>query len=348
MDIKNTIFGYTKNNEEVIEYTLTNDNGSSVSILNYGGIITKLLVPNKEGVLTNVVLGNDTVQQYETASPYFGCITGRVAGRIANATFTLEGVTYLLDKNDGENSLHGGLVGFDKVLWSAATSVSADRLTLTLNYLSPDDDQGFPGTLDVFVIYTFDNNQTLSITYEATTDKATPITLTNHTYFNLSGDPASTILDHELRIDADNYVIVAPDTIPTGLGPVTGTPFDFRQAKPIGQDIHVDTDQINFAGGYDHAFELNKDSQEPIELFCATSGIRLKMTTNENCVVCYTGNYLTDKYVVAGEIPVQKNSAVCLETQDYPNAINADFFPTDAVLKPKERYKKITSFAFSL
>lgn len=338
-------FGTTKNGEKVTEYTLTNKKGHSVSVINYGGIITKIMVPDSEGNVKNVVLGFNTIGEYEATSPYYGCITGRVAGRLTDAKFTIGDTTYTLDKNDGENNLHGGLVGLDKVVWSVTEVVESDYAELILNYVSEDMDQGFPGTVDMNVTYRFDENDNLTLKYQATTDKETILTLTNHTYFNLSGDLSTTILDHELTMPCDKFIAVGPDAMPIGIEDVEGTYFDFRKGRIIGQDIDQDDVQLKNAGGYDHPFILNGEEGEKIVLKDPKTGRSMEIVTNEECVVCYTGNFLAGQEYVYDHIPVKMRGGVCLETQYYPDAINAEFLPSKT-LKPGEVYSYKTTFSF--
>lgn len=338
-------FGLTKSGEKVTEYTLTNKSGHNISLINYGGIMTKINVPDQNGQVGNVVLGFDTISEYEEKSPFFGCITGRVAGRITGAKFTIGDITYELGKNDGENNLHGGPVGLDKRIWSVSEVLGDTYGELVLNYVSEDMDQGFPGTLDIVVTYRFDDDDNLTLTYIATTDKETILTLTNHTYFNLSGDPSTQILNHMLTIPADKFVAVGPDTMPISAEATKNTPFDFTIAKAIGKDILADDVQLKNGGGYDHAFILNKKTDEKIILEDPTSGRRMEVVTDEACVVCYSANNLTDQDYVYNKKSLQHRSAVCLETQYYPDAINAKFFPS-ATLKPGEVYKHQTTFSF--
>lgn len=338
-------FGTTKNGEQVTEYTLTNSKGHSVSVINYGGIITKLIMSDSEGNKKNIVLGLNSTKEYEDLSPYFGCITGRVAGRLTDAKFSIGDTTYTLDKNDGENNLHGGLVGLDKVVWSVTEVIEKDYAELVLNYVSEDMDQGFPGTVDMNVTYRFDDEDNLTLKYQATTDKETILTLTNHTYFNLSGDLTTTILDHELTIPADKFIAIGPDSMPIAVKEVEGTYFDFTKGRIIGADINKDDEQLKNGTGYDHPFMLNGNDGEKIVLKDPKTGRSMAMTTNEDCVVCYTGNFLDKQDYVYDNIPVPMRGGVCLETQYYPDAINAEFLPTKT-LKPGEVYSYQTTFSF--
>ncbi len=347
MKIQSSFFGQTKAGEEVKQYLLTNDHGNSVGILNYGGIITEINVPNKLGVIENVVLGHHNILDYEEHSPYFGCITGRFAGRISNATFSIGEQTYELAKNDGNNCLHGGIKALDKVIWSATEITDTESASLSLNYLSSHLEEGFPGNLDTYVTYKWNNDNQLSIQYVSTTDEETLLTLTNHSYFNLSGDLSSSVLDHLLQIDADRYVEIGKDAIPVGIGSVDGTPFDFRLAKRVSQDIDADFEQLHNAGGYDHPFILNDKSNPQATLIHEGSGRKMTVSTDETCLVCYSGNYLTSDRKAFDDITLQKRGAICLETQYYPDNANFDLVPT-LTLKPNETYKHKTVFSFSI
>lgn len=346
MKITSRSFGFTKNEEEVTEYTLHNDLGSSVSIITLGGIITKINVPDKNKKIENVVLGFNSVKEYEELSAFYGAITGRVAGRISGAKFQIGENLYELAANDGPNNLHSGPVGLDKVVWSASEKVTEDNVILALNYMSPHLDQGFPGNLDLVVRYTFGNDNALSIDYIASTDAETLLNITNHTYFNLSGDFSTTILDHELTIAADTFVAVDALTMPSSIDSVESTPFDFRTAKKVGAQIEDPFQQLLNGKGYDHAFVLNPGATPQILLKDEKSGRQMEVKTTEACVVCYTGNYLKDTDYVYDHQPIQKRSALCLETQYYPDSQNVDFIPSKT-LKPNERYHTKTTFIFS-
>lgn len=345
MQCESKAFGMTSAGEQVTEYTLTNSKGHSISVLNLGGIISKLMMSDKDGTIENVVLGYNTVKEYEELSPYFGCITGRTAGRLTGAQFSIGDNTYKLTPNEGENNLHGGPVGLNQRVWSVAEVVEDTYSELVLSYVSEDMDQGFPGTLDMVVTYRFDDNDNLTLSYQASTDKETILTLTNHTYFNLSGDLTTTILDHRLTIPADKHVAIGTDSMPIGVVETAGTAFDFTKGKPIGQDIENDEEQLKNGSGYDHPFVLNGEDEEKILLEDPKTGRVMEVTTTETCVVCYTGNFLDQTPYVYNNIKVQKRGGICLETQYYPDAINAEFLPTQT-LKPGEVYKHKTTFSF--
>lgn len=338
-------FGLSKSGAQVIEYTLTNKKGNSISLLNYGGTITKIMIADSKGTLKNMVLGYNTLKEYEEMSPFFGCITGRTAGRISGGKFTIANTTYQLEQNEGKNNLHGGPIGLNQRLWSVTEVVQDTYGELVLSHVSDDMDQGFPGTLDISVTYRFDDEDNLTLSYQASTDKETILTLTNHTYFNLSGDPSTTILDHKLTIPADKFVAIGSDSMPIGILETKGTAFDFTTGKAVGQDIDKDEEQIKKGSGYDHPFIMNGKANEKIILSDPKSGRTMEVTTSETCVVCYTGNFLNELDYVFDHKPVKKRGGICLETQYYPDAINADFLPT-LTLKPGEIYKHHTNFSF--
>lgn len=330
------------NGQAITEYTITNANGMQLSIMNYGGTITKLITPDKNGKMGDVVLGYQSLDGYlQKANPYFGALIGRYGNRIAKGKFTLDGKTYTLAANNNGNSLHGGNKGFDKVVWSAERQGDS---SLKLNYLSKDGEEGYPGNLNVTVVYTLTPDNAVKIDYTATTDKATPVNLTNHAYYNLSAGVDSTILNEELQLNADKYTPVDSLLIPTGeIAPVKGTPFDFTTMKPIGKDI----DQVK--GGYDHNFVLNKTGNElskAATVYDPTSGRTMDVYTTQPGIQFYTGNFLdgtlTDtkdgaKYV--------KHAALCLETQHFPDSPNHSNFPS-TILKPGEKYQETTVYKF--
>lgn len=344
-------YGITPDSMQVDSYTLKNEKGMELTVITYGGIITSLKVPNRNQVLEDVVLGYDSLVQYTRNNPYFGALIGRYGNRIAKGKFSLDDNEYQLATNDGPNNLHGGLKGFDKVVWNAIEIQGDSAASLVLTYLSKDMEEGFPGNLETKVIYTLTNNNELEVTYEATTDKKTIVNLTQHSYFNLSGDFSKTILDHEITIDADTFIPVDKTLIPTGeLKDVTNTPFDFRVAKTIGQDIEVKDDQLKKGLGYDHCWVLNKQN-EGMRLVSTAyhkeSGRLLEIFSNEPGIQLYTGNFLD------GTLPSKQGgtygyrTGFCLETQHYPDAPNQKDFPS-VVLNPGEKYKSKTSFKFSV
>ncbi len=322
-------------------FTLTNANGMRVDITNYGGIVTGIFVPDKDGNIENVVLGFDEIRPYEGDHPFFGAIIGRYGNRIARGTFSLDGETYQLSINDGNNHLHGGPNGFHTVLWEP----EIDGNSLRLRYLSKDGEEGYPGNLQVTVIYSLTNANELRIDYEATTDKKTPVNLTNHSYFNLSGDLQSTVLDHMLTLKADAYTPVNEELIPTGeIAPVAGTPFDFTVPHRIGDRI----DRV--PGGYDHNFVLSKtdDTLEMVaELWHPPSGRKMKVFTQEPGIQFYSGNFLDGTITGAGGVVYEQYAGLCLETQHFPDAPNQPHFPS-TVLSPGNIYQTTTIYMFTV
>jgi aldose 1-epimerase len=352
MNIERSEFGQTKEGLSVQLYTLKNNNGMVAKITNYGGIITELWAPDKDGNLADVVLGFDAISDYEEKSPFFGCITGRYANRIAEGKFTLDGVTY--DKfviNNGKDHLHGGLKGFDKQVWTAETFEAADGVGVKLQYLSKDGEEGYPGNLDVTVIYMLTNDNELKIDYEATTDKPTVINLTNHSYFNLAGHAAGTEanLAHEMMINADSFTPIADGiVIPTGeIRLVKDSPLDFTTPTPIGDQIDADCDQIKFGNGYDHNYVLNKTDRGPslaARVVEPQYGRVMEVLTTEPGMQFYSANYL-DGLTGKGGAVYPRRSAFCLETQHYPDSPNKPEFPT-SVLRPDEKYQSTTIYKF--
>lgn len=335
-------------------YELVNKTGMSVKITNYGAIVTSIRVPDREGRFADVVLGYNRMEDYINAvdKPYFGAVVGRYGNRIAKGKFTLDGKTYTLAVNNGPNHLHGGMIGFDKVVWDA-TPVQSDGATgLTLTYRAKDMEEGYPGNLDITVTYTLTDENELSIDYQAVTDKATPVNLTNHTYFNLAGEGSGTILDHHLRVNADHYTPVDDTLIPTGkIEPVKGTPFDFTSPKPIGRDIGADNEQLTFGGGYDHNFVLNKtETSDRMTLAAAvyepTSGRRMEIFTVEPGLQFYSGNFLDGRLTGKSGKRYVYRGGFCLETQHYPDSPNQPNFPS-VILHPGQTYKTRTLYKFS-
>ena len=331
-------------NAPVTEYTLTNSSGMQASILNYGGTITKLMVPDRNGKMGDVVLGFETFGGYmQKKDPYIGALVGRYANRIANAKFTMDGKTYRLAPNNFGNSLHGGNVGFDKVIWN--TEKIGDS-SLKLTYQSKDGEEGYPGNLNVQVIYTLGADNSLKIDYTATTDQATPVNLTNHSYFNLSAGKDSTVLDHVLKLDADKYTPVNDQLIPTGqIANVKGTPLDFTTPKPIGKDMG------SVKGGFDHNWILNKrgtELQEAATVYDPGSGRYMEVLTTQPGIQFYSGNFLNGDLQLTKEGQIYiPHSGLCLETQHYPDSPNEPSFP-NTILRPGETYKQTTVYKFSV
>ena len=345
-------FGKTSDGQAVDLYVLTNKNGAEVSITNYGGAVVSLKVPDRDGKLADVVLGYDNADGYVNDKSYFGAIVGRYGNRIAHAQFVLDGKSYTLAKNNGENSLHGGIKGFNKALWTAKTASAKEGQSLELSYLSKDGEEGFPGNLKVSVIYTWTDTNALMIEYSATSDKPTVVNLTNHAYFNLAGQGSRDILGHLLTIQADKFTPVDAALIPTGeLRDVAGTPFDFRKSTAVGAHIDQDQAQLNLGGGYDHNFALRRSGGAGESLAARvvepTTGRVMEVWTTEPGVQFYTGNFLDGKTPGKGGVTYPRRSAFCLETQHYPDSPNQPKFPS-VVLKPGELYHTITKYLFSV
>lgn len=329
-------------------FTLRNKAGMEAKITNYGGTLMSLKVPDRAGKLDDVVLGFDTPEEYITKKehPYFGALVGRYGNRIGKAQFSLDGKTYKLAANNGANSLHGGLVGFDKRFWVARQTGN----TVTLDLMSADMDQGFPGELRVHVVYTLTENNSLNIDYSATTNKTTVLNLTNHTYFNLGGSPVKHVMGHVLKLNASKFTPVDSGLIPTGeIKAVTGTPFDFLKPAPIGSRIDQKDEQLKLGGGYDHNFVFDKGitaTPQPVaEVFDPSTGRVLTVSTTEPGVQFYTANFLDGSIVGKGGRKYEKRHAFCLETQHFPDSPNKPAFPS-TVLRPGGTYKSSTVFQF--
>jgi aldose 1-epimerase len=338
--ITTEFFGLMPDGDSTWLYTLTSED-VTVKITNYGGIVTEIITPDKEGNPGNVALGFDNLEQYLAGHPYFGSLIGRYGNRIAKGTFELDGETYSLAINNGENTLHGGIKGFNSVVWEPEIIETENGEGLQLKYLSVDMEEGYPGNLDVTVLYELVDNE-LEITYWAVTDKATPVNLTNHSYFNLAGE--GTILDHVLMIQASHYTPVDEGLIPTGeIAPVEGTPFDFKEPKPIGRDIE------QTEGGYDHNFVLDREG-EGLELVARLTdpktGRIMEVLTMEPGVQFYTGNFL-DGTLISDDIAYVKNYGLCLETQHFPDSPNQPNFPS-TILRPGEEYYTKTVYRFGI
>ena len=330
-------------------FTLTNASGAQVSITEYGGIVVSIKVPDRDGNLGDVALGYDNLDAYVQDTPYFGAITGRYANRIAAGRFEIDGTTYELPVNNGPNSLHGGIKGFDKVVWKGEPTAPGDGVTF--RYVSADGEEGYPGKLDATVTYTWTDANELKIEYLASTDKPTVINLTNHSYFNLKDGGASTILEHELMINADRYTPVADaGAIPTGeLASLDGTPLDFREATVIGERIEEENEQLGFGSGYDHNYVLNASGEEltvAATVYDPSSGRVMEVLTEEPGVQFYSGNFLDGHHVGKGGVGYERRSGLCLETQHFPDSPNQPNFPS-TVLRPGETYATSTIYRFS-
>jgi aldose 1-epimerase len=343
-------FGRTPDGQAVELFTLTNARGTEVRAINYGGIIVSLRVPDRAGRFDDVVLGHESLEGYLKASPFFGCIVGRYGNRIAKGQFTLDGHTYHLVTNNGPNHLHGGTKGFDKVVWKAEPVEAPDRAGVVFAYTSKDGEEGYPGNLTARVTYTLNDRDELAFEYFATTDKATPINLTQHSYFNLAGEGTRDVLDHQVTIDADRFTPVDATLIPTGvLATVTGTPFDFRKATAIGARIEQKDEQLVRGGGYDHNFVLNRKGPglaRVIRVVEPTSGRVLEVLTTEPGVQFYSGNFLDGSVIGKGGQAYKRHAGFCLETQHFPDSPNQPSFPS-TILRPGQEYRSKTVLAFS-
>jgi aldose 1-epimerase len=343
-------FGKTQDGTAVELYTLANSAGVKVKITTYGGIVTAIVVPDKNGSLGDVVLGFDKLDEYLKGHPSFGTIPGRYANRIAKARFTLNGKEYKLFANNGENSLHGGQKGFDKYVWKAREVPAKDGVALEVSHTSPDGDEGYPGTLTATVVYTLTNTNELRMDYSAVSDQDTVVNLTNHSYFNLKGEGAGDILDHELMLNADRFTPVTANLIPTGeLRAVKGTPFDFTKPEKIGARIESDDEQMKIGRGYDHNYVVNGQAgalRLAARAADAVSGRVLEVWTTEPGVQLYTGNFLDGSRTGKGGKPYVRRGGFCLETQHYPDSPNQPKFPS-TVLKKGGRYQTTTVFKFS-
>jgi aldose 1-epimerase len=344
-------FGDTAEGAPVDRYTLVNAAGATLRVMTLGGVITHLDVPDRRGSLGNVVLGYDTLAGYLAKSPHFGAITGRFANRIANGRFTIDGTTYQLDLNKGANALHGGVRAFDRVVWHAEPFSESGTVGLRLRYLSPDGDQHFPGALDTVITYRWSDDSVLAVEYFATTDKPTPVNLTQHSYFNLAGAGNGDVLAHQLTLDADFYTPVNAAIIPTGeIATVANTPFDFRTAHAIGERIGNDNPQLQIAGGYDHNFVIRGGgaSLMPVaQVLDPATGRTLDVTSTEPGVQLYTGNGLDGSIVGSGGKPYPRYAGFCLETQHFPDAPNQPAFP-DTIVRPGRAFRSETRFAFGV
>ena len=341
--IDSDAFGKTADGTKVARYTLTNQNGSFARLISYGATLTELWVPDRNGQLEDVVLGFDNLQQYLDESPFFGCTTGRVANRIAKGRFSLDGADYEVAVNNGPNHLHGGLKGFDKVVWDAESFAHQDGPAVRFSYSSPDGEEGYPGTLQVEVVYVLTHDDELRIEYSAQTDKATPVNLTNHSYFNLAA--RGSVLAHELQLHTERYTEPDETLIPTGrILPVADTPLDFTAAKPIGR--HIGASPI----GYDHNFVVkDADSDELVPVATAYepgSGRVMQVLSTEPGVQLYTGNHLNGLKGKHGLV-YDQHGGFCLETQHFPDSINQPDFPS-VVLRPGETYRQVTAHRFSV
>lgn len=342
METEKRVFGHMPDGREVHIFTLRNENGIEVEITNYGGIVTSLKVPDRNGNIDNIVLGFESLDKYFDDHPYFGALVGRYANRIAGATFEIDGEVYQLAANNGNNHLHGGIQGIDKRVWDYEIPEAEEGASLKLTYLSPDGEEGYPGNLSIEVIFMLNNEDELVISYKALTDKATPVNISHHGYFNLTGGRES-VLGHELMLNASLYTEVNDQLIPTGdLPTVEGTPMDFREMKPVGRDI------ADVPGGYDHNYVLNGEEgsmKTAAILYEPVSGREITLLTTQPGVQLYTGNFLDGSITGRGGIVYNQYWGLCLETQHFPDSPNHPGFP-GTILRPGEEYNHRAIFRF--
>lgn len=349
--VTKTPFGITPEGTHINRYTLRNQHGLEVSVINYGGIITSLFVPDKNGVFEDVVLGFDSLADYQKENPFFGALIGRFGNRIAKGRFTLEGKTYTLATNNNENHLHGGIKGFDKVIWNIDEVASPEGAAIKLTYVSNDMEEGYPGTLTTEVTYTLTHANELKITYKATTDKRTIVNLTQHSYFNLSGNTKRDILGHELTLYANTFLPVDATLIPNGkFQEVTNTPFDFTQPTVVGSHIHAEDQQLKYGLGYDHCWVLNPTSDSlrlAAVLYDRPTGRQMEVFTTEPGIQFYSGNFLDGSLTGKYGVTYQHRTGLCLETQHFPDSPNQKNFPS-VELNPGETYQSQTVYKFSV
>lgn len=350
MKITQKSFGITKKGEEATLYTVTNRNGMKVSFTDYGANIVSIMVPDANGNLDDVALGFENLEGYEVNAPYFGSFVGRNSNRIQSAKFELNGKVYELEKNDGSNNLHGGAPGYHHVMYESEYYEDDDIASIEFSRLSPHMEQGFPGNLDVTITYSLTEANELVIEYLAVSDRDTIVNLTNHSYFNLSGHNAGSILDHKVWIKANQFTPTTKDLIPTGeLRDVTGTPMDFRTLKSLRNDIDTDYEPLVFGGGYDHNYVLDisgTEVEKVAEFVDEKSGRKMEVFTDQPGMQLYSGNFITPVENSKGGAIYKKRDGVCFETQSFPNSCNTNNFPT-CVLKAGKEYDSVTIYKFS-
>jgi len=350
MPIEKQLFGTTPQGEDVFIYTLTNQNDLQVRIITYGAIVVSLEVPDRDGNIDDIVLGYDDLNGYINNNPYFGAIVGRYGNRINKGIFKLSGKQYLLAKNNGENHLHGGIKGFDKVVWKGESIEQKDAAGVALSYLSPDGEEGYPGNLTCQVTYFLTNNNELIVDYKATTDKITILNLTHHSYFNLTGQGKGDILNHQLQIKANYFTPVDQGLITTGdLQPVKDTPFDFRESTAIGERIDLKHPQLQYGGGYDHNWVLTNQNGSlalAAKVIEPSSGRVMEIHTTEPGIQFYSGNFLDGTIKGKNKVVYYHRTGFCLETQHYPDSPNKPDFPS-VVLKPGQTYTQKTVHRFN-
>lgn len=348
--ITKTLFGKLSDGREVFKFTLKNKNGMEVSIINFGATVTSIVVPDKNGKMEDVVLGYDSLDGFVNDKSYLGVIVGRYGNRIGKGKFPIDGKTYQVTVNDGENHLHGGFIGFHKALWDATPIENDSAPAVQLMYVSKEGEDGYPGTVTMKVTYTLTSDNELRMDYEGTTDKPTILNPTNHAYFNLTGNPNNTILNHQLQIDADSITPVVKGLITTGeFASVANTPFDFRTPTAIGARINENNEQLKLGGGYDHNWVLknfNGKVRKVGELYEPTSGRLLIYLTDQPGLQFYSGNFLDGSITGKHGIAYQYRTGLCLEAQHYPDSPNKPHWPS-VVLRPGEMYKQTTIYKFS-
>ena len=351
MEIKKEVYGTLQDGREVYLFTLKISDGSELKLTNFGATVVSLKVPDRKGKIENVILGFKDFKDYENIRHFYGAIVGRWGNRIDKGKFTLNGQEYTLATNDGENHLHGGIMGFDRMLWAYEETVYKDIPAVKFSYLSKDGEEGYPGNLKLSVIYTYSEQNELGIYYKMTTDQLTVKNITNHSYFNLSGDVKDDILKHDLVLNADKFLPVVAGLIPTGeLKSVKGTPMDFTSPHKIGERINEDDEQLKYGLGYDHCWVIN-ESKEGMNnagyIYDSVSGRRMDIYTTEPAIQFYSGNFMDGSDIGHEGLPYNYRSAMCLETQHYPDSPNQESFPT-TVLIPGEVYKSTTIYKFSV
>jgi aldose 1-epimerase len=345
MKIDKMPWGATLDGSMAHLYVMESEGGLRVTVSDYGGTVTSVLAPDRDGALGEVALGFDTIEEYLASNAYMGCVVGRYANRIAGARFDIDGVEHRVTRNHGAHHLHGGTRGFDKVMWKAHPVIDSESARLELRYLSVDGEEGYPGNLDTWVTYALSDAGELRIDYRAVTDGATVVNLSNHSYFNLAC--GGSVLGHELRIDADLYTPVDSELIPTGeMRGVDGTPMDFRKSRRVGERISEPYEQLRQGGGYDHNYVLNREGEPSIVLHDPASGRVLEVSTTQPGVQLYTGNFL-DGSEGGGGRTYTRHAGICLETQHFPDSPNQPGFPS-TVLRPGETYNHSTVFMFSV
>jgi len=348
--VSSKAYGKLPDGSNVMEYTLKNDKGMVVKLIDYGAIVTELWIPDRDGKMADVVLGYDKLEDYLEATPYFGAIVGRYGNRIAVGEFSIDGASYSLATNNDANHLHGGNVGFDKVVWKSKGYSDENKAGVKLFYKSPDGDEGYPGTLESTVVYELNNKSELVVGYHAETDSPTVVNLTHHGYFNLRGHGNGSILGHELTLNSKFFTPVDATLIPTGeIIAVEGTPMDFSRPKPIGSRIDADCEQLTFGGGYDHNWVLDKTGGGmtfAARLYDPDSGRQMDIYTEEPGIQFYSGNFLDGSNVGKDGKVYQYRYGMCLETQHFPDSPNKGHFPTTR-LNPGEVYKTVTVHKFT-